>query len=326
MSYLHSLTFRTADNSHPLGHHQLCSLFRAGLSARRNTDRGSTMPDTSAQELLVTPKTTTGRQTERMATPEELYALKRIAEVEQAIAALAKNEPAAQKEQQPAATIPEAAAAPGLPNTYVTPSKTSAVVAPAANPAANIEVSEAAVEAAERSETSAASAKFFAGAGDSGMLELGSILDQHRIWVESGGGAGTKAVLCGADPQNADPTGCNRQGAFLQRANLRGADLSMADLRHASLVQADLGNANLPGAELRGANLMGAPVYGVEGLWLGRLGGANLYDAMLPETIPSIHCSTPVWEATPSAPWFYLLMLSVCALCAAGWATTTHAR
>src|SRR5260221_3006584 len=180
MSYLHSLTFRTADNSHPLGHHQLCSLFRAGLSARRNADRGSTMPDSSAQELLVTPKTTTGRQTERTATPEELYALKRIAEVEQAIAALAKNEPAAQKEQQLAAaisrvTISGVSISPELPNASATAGKPSAVLAPAANPAANIEVSEAAIEAAVRSETAAASAKFFAGAGDSGMLELGSI-------------------------------------------------------------------------------------------------------------------------------------------------------
>src|SRR5258708_24836709 len=204
-----------------------------------------------------------------MATPEELYALKRIAEVEQAIAALAKNEPVAKKEEQPAATIPEAAGTPGLPNAYVTSSKTSAVVAPAANPAANIEVSVAAIEAAERSETAAASAKFFAGAGDSGMLELGSILDQHRIWVESGGEAGTKADLCAANLENPTLTGVNLQGAFLLAAHLRGEDLSMADLRHASLVQADLGNANLPGAELRGANLMGAPVYGVEGLWLG---------------------------------------------------------
>jgi len=266
-----------------------------------------------------------------MATPEELYALKRIAEVEQAIAALAKNEPAALQEQQLAAaisrvTISGVSIAPELPNLSATAPKPSAVVAPAANPAANIEVSEAAIEAAERSETAAASAKFFAGAGESGMLELGSILDQHRIWVESGGEAGTKADLCGANLENADLTGVNLQGAFLQRANLRGADLSMADLRHASLVQADLGNANLLGAELRGANLMGATLYGVEGLWLGRLGGANLYDAMLPETISSIDGSKAVWEATRTARWFYLLMLSVCALCAAGVATTTDAR
>src|SRR6202158_3755799 len=56
------------------------------------------------------------------------------------------------------------------------------------------------------------------------------------------------------------------------------------------------------------------------------MGGANLYDAMLPETISSIDGSKAVWEATRSARWFYLLMLSVCALCAAGVATTTDAR
>ena len=134
------------------------------------------------------------------------------------------------------------------------------------------------------------------------MLEFAAILDQHRIWVESGGEAGTKADLCGANLENADLTGVNLQGAFLQRANLRGADLSMANLRHASLVQADLCNANLLGAELRGANLMGATLYGVEGLWLGRLGGANLYDAMLPETISSIDGSKAVWEATTERP------------------------
>jgi hypothetical protein len=133
------------------------------------------------------------------------------------------------------------------------------------------------------------------------VLELAAILDQHRIWVESGGEAGSKADLCGADLENADFTGANLQGAFLQRANLRGADLSMANLRHASLVQADLSNANLLGTEFRGANLMGATLYGAEGLWLGRLGGANLYDAMLPETISSIDGAKAVWETTKSA-------------------------
>jgi uncharacterized protein YjbI with pentapeptide repeats len=158
------------------------------------------------------------------------------------------------------------------------------------------------------------------------MLEFASILDQHRIWVESGGEAGTKADLCGANLENADLTGVNLQGAFLQRANLRGADLSMANLRHASLVQADLCNANLLGAELRGANLMGATLYGVEGLWLGRLGGANLYDAMLPETISSIDGSKAVWEATRSARWFYFVMLAICSLCVLCVATTSDPR
>jgi uncharacterized protein YjbI with pentapeptide repeats len=158
------------------------------------------------------------------------------------------------------------------------------------------------------------------------LLEFASILDQHRIWVETGGDEGAKANLSGVNLENADLTGVNLQGAILQRANLRNADLSMANLRGASLVQADLSNASLLGAELRGANLMGATLYGAEGLWLGRLGGANLYDAMLPETISSVDGSKAVWEATKSARWFYLLMLSVSAICGLVVATTSDAR
>src|SRR5262249_36009223 len=116
------------------------------------------------------------------------------------------------------------------------------------------------------------------------LVELAAILDQHKIWVESGGDEGTKADLSGVNLANADLTGVNLQGAVLQRASLRNADLAMANLKGATLVQADMTGTNLLGAELRSANLMGAQLYGAEGLWLGRLGGANLYDAMLPET------------------------------------------
>ncbi len=158
------------------------------------------------------------------------------------------------------------------------------------------------------------------------LVELAAILDQHRMWVESGGDEGAKADLSGVNLENADLTGVNLQGALLQRANLRNADLSMANLKGASLVQADLCNANLLGAELRGANLMGATLYGAEGLWLGRLGGANLYDAMLPETISSIDGSKAVWEATKTARWFYFLMLTVSAICCLVVATTSDAR
>ncbi len=158
------------------------------------------------------------------------------------------------------------------------------------------------------------------------LVELAAILDQHKIWVESGGDEGTKADLSGVNLENADLTGVNLQGAVLQRANLRNADLSMANLRGALLVQADLCNANLLGAELRGANLMGATLYGAEGLWLGRLGGANLYDAMLPETISAIDGSKAVWEATRTARWFYFLMLTVSAICCLVVATTSDAR
>ena len=283
------------------------------------------MPDTPAQDILLLTKSTAVAQTERMATPEELYALRRIAEVEQAISELAKAEPPAEKKEESPLKVEaaksETAKLPSL------PAKSAESPAPVSIFAATeVEAEDAENFASESAEAPAHRAKFAFGDADSWLLELASILDQHRIWVESGGEAGSKADLCGANLENADLTGVNLQGAFLQRANLRGADLSMANLRHASLVQADLGNANLLGAELRGANLMGATLYGAEGLWLGRLGGANLYDAMLPETISSVDGSKTVWDATRSARWFYFFMLGICALCALGVATTTDAR
>ena len=245
------------------------------------------MPDSPANDTLILERMPAASQTERMATPEELHALQRIAEVERAIAALAKTEPASAAEPPAAVRVKAEALAPEP--------KVERAAAP-----------------------SSPHADFF--------LEFASILDQHRIWVESGGEEGTKADLSGADLENADLTGVNLQGAILQRANLRGADLSMANLRNASLVQADLCNASLLGAELRGANLMGATMYGAEGLWLGRLGGANLHDAILPENISSIDGSKAVWEATHIARGFYFLMLIGCALCLLCVATTTDTR
>ena len=135
-------------------------------------------------------------------------------------------------------------------------------------------------------------------------MELAEILDQHRIWVESAGDAGNKADLCGVNLAKADLTGVNLQGAQLQRANLARADLSMANLRGANLVQADMRDTNLLGAELRGANLMGANLYGAEGVWVGRLGGANLFDAILPETVAAFDSSKAIEDATKSRAGF----------------------
>src|ERR1700736_6263107 len=72
------------------------------------------------------------------------------------------------------------------------------------------------------------------------LLDLAEVLDQHKIWVESGGESGTKADLCGVNLAHADLTGVNLQGAFLNKANFRGADLSLGMLRGASLLQAEL--------------------------------------------------------------------------------------
>jgi uncharacterized protein YjbI with pentapeptide repeats len=300
------------------------------------------MPEVPAQNLLSPVENSARNQTERMATPEELYALKRIAEVESALAELAKSEYSSKQDSSIVAEISTQVTQPELESAVeVSPNANAngeiASLPNSANqiesPIAELMKVEAAIPeiapptATEIAEDVATPAlENPAGMAGSWMLEFAVVLDQHRIWVESGGEAGTKADLCGANLENADLTGVNLQGAFLQRANLRGADLSMANLRHASLVQADLCNANLLGAELRGANLMGATLYGVEGLWLGRLGGANLYDAMLPETISSIDGSKAVWEATRSARWFYFVMLTICSLCVLCVATTSDPR
>jgi uncharacterized protein YjbI with pentapeptide repeats len=302
------------------------------------------MPEVPAQDLLSLAKNSAGKQTERMATPEELYALKRIAEVESALAELAKAENSSREDTVIATEIPVHVALPEPEHSAVAIAEATSAspeivsvnrssdkldVPTAALAATTVEPEEGKIasEGIENPDaTTITAGENPGGMQGSWMLEFAAILDQHRIWVESGGEAGTKADLCGANLENADLTGVNLQGAFLQRANLRGADLSMANLRHASLVQADLCNANLLGAELRGANLMGATLYGVEGLWLGRLGGANLYDAMLPETISSIDGSKAVWEATRSARWFYFFMLAICSLCVLCVATTSDPR
>ena len=148
------------------------------------------------------------------------------------------------------------------------------------------------------------------------LLDLAEILDQHKIWVESGGESGSRADLSGVNLAQADLTGINLQSAVLNKANLRAADLSLANLRGASLVQADLRDTNLLGTELRGANLMGATLYGAEGLWVGRLGGTNLFDAVLPESVAMFNGAKAIAQATRFARWIYGLILAGCSVCA----------
>ena len=158
------------------------------------------------------------------------------------------------------------------------------------------------------------------------LLDLAEVLDQHKIWVESGGESGSKADLCSVNLAHADLTGVNLQGAFLNKANFRGADFSLANLRGASLVQADLRDTNLLGTELRGANLMGATLYGAEGLWVGRLGGTNLFDAMLPEAVATFDGSKAIAQATKFSRWIYFLILASCVFCALVVAFTSDVR
>ncbi len=144
------------------------------------------------------------------------------------------------------------------------------------------------------------------------LLEFAETLDQHRMWVESGGEHGTRADLSGVNLSEADLTNLNLQGAQLQKTNLRGADLSMANLRSTNLVEADLRDANLLGTEFSGAILMGANLYGAQGLWAGRLGGTNLADATLPESVSIHDGEKTIAQSTQAARRFYLALLSFC--------------
>lgn len=158
------------------------------------------------------------------------------------------------------------------------------------------------------------------------LLEFAEILDQHRLWIESGGKDGARGDLSGLDLAGADLTCVNLQGAQLNKTNFHSADLSMANLRGASLVEADLREANLLGAEFSGANLMGANLYGAEGLWAGRLGGTNLFDATLPEAVAAHDGGKTIAQSTLSARRFYILVMGLCAIACGLVALTTDVR
>ena len=120
------------------------------------------------------------------------------------------------------------------------------------------------------------------------------MLDDHALWLQSGGKKGMKAVLEGKDfygvnLNSADLTRANLQDIILTDADcmktiFEGADLTKADLSHGNFAGAAFGDARLcyailAGARLKGADLQGADLTGVD------LRGASLREADLTETI-----------------------------------------
>ncbi len=158
------------------------------------------------------------------------------------------------------------------------------------------------------------------------LLEFAEILDQHRLWVDSKQKEGTCGDFSGMDLSGRDLTAVNLHGAQLNKTNLRGADLSMANLRGANLVEADLREANLLGTEFSGANLMSANFYGAQGLWAGRLGGTNLFEATLPESVAAHDGGKTIAQSTQSARRFYLIVISFCLFACGLIALTTDVR
>ena len=97
-------------------------------------------------------------------------------------------------------------------------------------------------------------------------MNIKKILDEHNLWLQTGGKEGARADLRGANLSgvnlnDADLRGANLRYAYLNDAYLHGANLCYADLRYANL-----GGANLGGANLHGADLQGAVFYGAKGI------------------------------------------------------------
>ena len=100
--------------------------------------------------------------------------------------------------------------------------------------------------------------------------ELKTILEQHKLWLDSNEKEGKRADLTWVDLSCADLSGANLTGAYLIRTNLTFADLTFADLTGADLTGACLYGANLSGANLSGADLINS-----------ELEHANLTDTIL---------------------------------------------
>ena len=69
-------------------------------------------------------------------------------------------------------------------------------------------------------------------------MDIKKILDDHKLWHETGGKKGAKANLAGANLEGANLEGADLEGAYLAGANLEGANLYGADLYGAYLTGA----------------------------------------------------------------------------------------
>ena len=89
--------------------------------------------------------------------------------------------------------------------------------------------------------------------------ELKSILAEHKLWIESAGKQGTRAILTGANLEGADLRGANLMDANLTGADLRYANLTGADLRYVNLTNTILPDISwiIPGCLVQLNNIMG---------------------------------------------------------------------
>ena len=89
--------------------------------------------------------------------------------------------------------------------------------------------------------------------------QLNEVLKQHKVWLDSDGKEGKRAVLRYTDLTCVDLTGSDLTGA-----DLTGADLSGLNLRYTNLSDVDLTGAVLRNADLRFADLTEANLIDID--------------------------------------------------------------
>jgi len=127
--------------------------------------------------------------------------------------------------------------------------------------------------------------------------------------VESGGDSGVKADLCSVNLAHADLTGVNLQGAVLNKANFGRRTFPWPIFAVASWCKRIYAIPTCShGAAGRESD--GATLYGAEGLWVGRLGGTNLFDAMLPEAVATFDGAKAIAQPPRFSRWIYFVILA----------------
>ena len=140
---------------------------------------------------------------------------------------------------------------------------------------------------------------------------LSEIIEEHGNWLDSHGESGIQANCSELNMEAAELIDARLRGAIFNKANLRQADLMLADLRGASLLQANLRESNLLGTQFQEANLQAAVLTGATGLVSAQLARANLFGAILPETISPIEGLKHAGQMARRVGWLLAAMLAL---------------
>jgi uncharacterized protein YjbI with pentapeptide repeats len=142
--------------------------------------------------------------------------------------------------------------------------------------------------------------------------ELRQILDQHALWLKTGGKQGQPAILLNHDFQELNLSNvvlkrANLEGANFKKANLAGANLKQANLRGANFSEANITETALQDADLDKADLTNSLGFNV--LLLAR---ANLTDCQLPKDQQKFSGLDYVKDASGITSTLLSAMLAAC--------------